>query len=385
MVAFQKCNLSLVLSFLHGFLQAACCQTLIGPKSVTVEKGADTTLTCLVINGDDDTAESFMWSDVSQGTKIVIFNGGMKVSPLPKYDDFSVEEDTTSSVLTIRGTEITDEGSYLCESLEAENYVPFAEVTVEVMSKLELTSDTTYLVVGTQYTATCSATGGRPQELIEWYLDGEQQLYQDIEQYTYPNSENYWLSDTVSRFSFTPVKENNGQSLECRTTGHQLTSLNQDTNITSLNVVFPPDDSIIIVNFIEDGTYLKITCYIQPGQQPNPRIEDLWIYKNYSVDPYQTPMASPLIEPTPDHITKYTCTGENSLGNTSTAKLFIPCLFPSESASCSNSGLVVGISILAILLVGSLTINVALYVRMTRQSASKGWLMLDVSKDSHNY
>ncbi|XP_071476346.1 uncharacterized protein [Diadema antillarum] len=381
MVTFRMSDLSLVLAILYGFLQGAVRgQTLIGPNSVVVKEGTDTTLTCRVLNNHDGTTKTFVWSDTTWGlTPVTIFMGGTNVvtNESPKYKDFSVEEDESSSVLTISETEVFQEGTYRCDIIEIQDTASPAQVTVEVMSKLDLILDSESLVVGTQYTATCSAVEGRPLESIEWYLGGKLQ-YQGIVEYTNPTGENQGLSDMFSMFTFTPVKENNGQSLECRTTGHQLTSLNQDTNITSLNVVFPPDDSIIIVNFIEDGTDLKTTCHILPGQQPNPEIEALWIYKNYSADPYQTPMASPLIEPAPDHITKYTCAGENPLGNTSTAKLFIPCLFPSESVHCSNSGLVAGISILAILLAGSLSINVALYLKITRQSASKGWLINDI-------
>ncbi|XP_071479388.1 tyrosine-protein kinase Fes/Fps-like [Diadema antillarum] len=104
------------------------CQTLNGPASVAVEAGTNTQLICTVTGG---TSSVFTWSDESVNPAVTMFSGGNKLTPSPKYADFSVSENTASSTLTIIDTQIEEEGSYVCQSNEVGNPAPAAELTVE--------------------------------------------------------------------------------------------------------------------------------------------------------------------------------------------------------------------------------------------------------------
>ncbi|XP_071480810.1 uncharacterized protein [Diadema antillarum] len=228
-------------------MTVAHCQTLNGPSSVVVEIGADTVLTCSVTGG----TASFVWSDMSVSPPAIIFTAGSRFSPSSKYANFTVEEDQTSSTLRIADTQIAEEGSYQCEASIATNSEPAAEVSVE--RELEVSQSyphdkfptfsersTTELTLaspqtaGEEIAAVCTAVGSRPEVDISWYIGNVQQTV-GIVTTAAVNAGNADLSDTTSTFTFTPTKDNDGQSLRCETTGHQLANLNQQDSM-SLNV-----------------------------------------------------------------------------------------------------------------------------------------------------
>ncbi|XP_071503374.1 uncharacterized protein [Diadema antillarum] len=382
---------SVAAMIMHGYIMmVAHGQTLNGPSSMAVERGTDTVLRCTVTRG---TTPLFIWSDISVTPAFLMFSGGIPLDTSnPKYTDFSVVEDTTSSILTITATQIAEEGSYVCQASGLGNPAPAAEVTVEVAPTLYLMLNST-LIAGETYEAVCIADGSRPTLDIIWYLGNVQQTT-GIVTTNAPNAVDSELTDTTSTLTFIPTKDNYRQSLRCETTGHQLTRLNQQDSISSLNVHYPPDADIMTVDFSEDTstTMLTVTCTIQSADQPNPSVNMYYIYENVTDNPSPVATTPTFDRVTPDFETEYLCVGGNYLGNTTATRSFVPGNWattlapitggetsisvssetPTDGAcpcSCPSSGMVAAVSIMAVLLAVSITVNVLQFYKQSRASS----------------
>ncbi|XP_071480806.1 uncharacterized protein, partial [Diadema antillarum] len=337
------------------------CQTLNGPSSVTLEAGTNTELRCSVI-GQTTQTPVFSWVDVSVDPVVIVFSGGNKLVPstLTKYNDFSVSDDATSSTLTITDTQIEEEGSYVCQAPQATYSVPAAEVNVEVRSTLSMVLNST-LVAGNTYEAVCRAEGGRPAVDFEWYLKNVQQIVDRPA--SNPNAGNPDLTDTTSTLTFTPTKENDGQSLRCETTGHQVASLNQQQS-RSLNVHYPPDDGVMTVDFSEDTSTLMLTviCTIPSADEPNPFVDTYYIYENVTDNQSPVATAETFTRAMPDFDTEYLCVGGNYLGNSTAIQTFVP-------SNGKLSGMVAALSIMGVLLAVSVAVNVLQFYKQNRASS----------------
>ncbi|XP_072166438.1 uncharacterized protein [Diadema setosum] len=240
-------------------VQATHCQTLNGPSSVAVERGTDVQLTCTVTGVD---SASFYWDDNSVDPPETVFSGELQ-NPSLKYVNFSVSNDATSSTITITDTKVTDEGSYVCQSFETSDPAPAAQVTVEVRPFLTLMVNST-LIAGETYEAVCRAEGGRPAEVFEWYLNDVQQTVDPPT--STPNAGNADLTDANSTFAFTPTNDSFCQSLRCVTTGHQVDSLNQELNVSCLNVHLKPTLTLMLNSTLIAGETYEAVCRAEGGR-----------------------------------------------------------------------------------------------------------------------
>eukprot|EP00057_Strongylocentrotus_purpuratus_P022128 XP_011676602.1 PREDICTED: protein STRUBBELIG-RECEPTOR FAMILY 6-like [Strongylocentrotus purpuratus] len=165
------------------------------------------------------------------------------------------------------------------------------------------------------YVATCDAAGGKPQETLTWTLNGVEQTDgingNEIVDTNPPATAP--LSNTKSVFTFPATPENNGQTLVCQVSGHNITELNEDKSI-DLDIHESAADFTVTVDYVTQGAGITVSCTALI--QPSPAMRIYSIFSNgesihESMEGVNTVSVSDPIEGT-----QYTCMAGNYLGNT---------------------------------------------------------------------
>ncbi|XP_071479011.1 tyrosine kinase receptor Cad96Ca-like [Diadema antillarum] len=185
-----------------------------GPDAVHVARGTNATLMCS--HTSDSNSSTITWLD----GHVDVFGSGDA-----KYGNFRlVQNGTRSSVISILGVQLEDEGNYTC-SIPGVSPSGVASLTVEVASSLSL-SNVSDLVDGAEYTVTCLSLGARPAVDIVWFLDDCPQTRGVNTSNAQSSSGQPKLWDRRSSWTFTASLDMNGKVLGCRSDGHAVTALN---------------------------------------------------------------------------------------------------------------------------------------------------------------
>ncbi|XP_041470044.1 angiopoietin-1 receptor-like [Lytechinus variegatus] len=362
------------------------------PLPTTEALGDDVSLTCTSTESNPTFIWTFTSDDVLSQT---LFLGDIDTAGPIRYNNIVLRDSANvqTSILGINAIELEEEGEYQCSTAAAITTPPTTAVTVEVGSAsqpISLDSPPDY----TEYIATCNAIGSKPGETITWILDDVIQTDGIVP--TGPTERGDSLFDTTSVFTFPATVDNYKVTLECVIGGHQVDKLNRnETRLVDIHN--PPKAEGITIGLNNVGTDLKVTCIINNAVDATiPPMGSFYIYSNGTL--VTKPVsANSVTVPEPDYDTEYMCVGGNYLGNTSTTEIFCPRratvtpstteeFHPSRSTTgseiettpeptpcpCAPSGLSsgasAGISILAILLVASITINIVQFNILRRKT-----------------
>eukprot|EP00057_Strongylocentrotus_purpuratus_P021607 XP_011676081.1 PREDICTED: angiopoietin-1 receptor-like [Strongylocentrotus purpuratus] len=239
--------------------------------------------------------------------------------------------------------------------------------TLEVESTINGTID--------MYEATCEALGGRPDETITWMLGDGPSPCNDLVETNPTAGPDLFSKRSVCTFQAT--SENNGQTLKCVISGHQVSELNGEET-TTLPMHREPSAGILMVRFEFLDPSLRVSCDIDDPNQPDPSIRNYYILSNGTLIHQSSTGVNFVVVPDTefDLYTEFTCVAGNYLGNvTSLPRSYDPTnLTPCTCVPTGlTSGASAGIAVLAILLVASVIINIIQFIMLRRHETRPGF------------
>ncbi|XP_038062510.1 cell adhesion molecule 3-like [Patiria miniata] len=273
----------------------------VGPSDTAVLRGGSATLTCS--NPAHTSTDSGLAFWAESGTPFGTHGGIYTGTAFAKYTNFGIVSNEFPQMdLTVSNTQVEDEGTYICSMTVEQGS---ATLTVEIEGNeptITLNSDPSVtpirLTAREPSVLRCTASSFRPAVNLEWYKDDVKITAGITEDTPTPNGDTFTTSGT---WTFTPNIPDDGDRLECRTTGQVVATAK--TGGLTLNVQYVPD---VTVGY-SGG---QITC----SSDANPLATTHQIIRN-GTDILKTFTNSPgYVVFTPKYCAEISCNATNTIG-----------------------------------------------------------------------
>ncbi|XP_038062358.1 cell adhesion molecule 3-like isoform X2 [Patiria miniata] len=274
----------------------------VGPSDTAALRGGAATLTCSNPAYTSPSSGAAFWEE--GGTPFGTQQNGIYTAPeFAKYTNFDiVSTEYPQMDLTVSNAQVEDEGTYTC-TLQSDQ--GSATLTVEIEGNeptITLNSDPSVtpirLIAGVESVLRCTASGFRPAVNLEWYKDDVKITAGITEDPATSNGDTF---TTVGTLTFTPTIPDDGDRLECRTTGQVVATAK--TGALTLSVQFVP---VVTVGY-SGG---QITC----SSEANPLATTHQIIRN-GTDVLKEFTNSPgSVEFTPKYCAVISCNATNTIG-----------------------------------------------------------------------
>ncbi|XP_038062505.1 cell adhesion molecule 2-like [Patiria miniata] len=273
----------------------------VGPRNTAALRGGAANLTCSNPAYTSPSSGAARWAEglTTFGTQ----QGGIYTGPaFAKYTNFGIVSDEFPQMdLTVSDAQVEDEGTYTCTMITKQGS---ATLAVEIEGNepiITLDGDSSgnpiKLTAGEQSVLRCTASGFRPAVNLEWYKDDVQITAGITEDTPIANGYAFTTSGTLT---FTPTKQDDGDRLECRTTGQVVATAK--TGGLTLNVQYAP-----IVNVDFRGG--RITCL----SDANPLAASKIILNGTDIL-VSFIISGGSVEFTPDYCNYISCNSTNTVG-----------------------------------------------------------------------